>query len=258
MNEPAWPSMTPPSHVSPSKDYNVPQPVTQQPSFHSTLSSKAYDPLPQLVKMIPSHVPFTKEHEPVMSRPSPHKTYQIPSITNQQMTPPNEVPSKRPETIVSTLVPMHAPTPAPSKVHNPLQQSKKEELHTDLFDEPSLSDITSQPPAQAVCPARQSSKTYQNLPSLNQHSMLPHVASKRHETPILTVAPTLARPQYSNKVHDPLAQSKRTVLSCEPSNKAQDEPPPAQVSSQPPSQVAWLAHQPSKKCQKLPSMDQQP
>ena len=89
--------------------------------------------------------------------------------------------------------------------------------------------------------------------------MLPHVASKRHETPILAVVPTLAHPPVPSKVHDPLAQSKKTVLSCVPSNKAHDGPPPAQMSSQHPSQVEWLAHQqPSKKCQKFPSMDQQP
>ncbi|PUZ70275.1 hypothetical protein GQ55_2G214400 [Panicum hallii var. hallii] len=267
MDQPAWPSATPPSHASPFKEYNVPQPVTQQPSssFHSTLPSKAYDPLPPSVKMIPSHVPFTKEHEPVMSQTPPQtdrsasqarNTCQTPSITNQQMKSP-KVPSKRHETIVPTLVPMHAPTPAPSKVHNPLQQSEQAVLHTDVFDEPSLSDLTSQPPAQAVYPARQPSKTYKNLPSMNQQSMLPHVASKRNETPILAVAPTLAHPPVPSKVHDPLAQSKKTVLSCLPSNKAHDEPPPAQVSSQPPSQVAWHAHQPSKTCQKLPSMDQE-
>ena len=175
------------------------------------------------------------------------------------MTSPNEVPSKRRETIVPSLAPMHAPTPALSRVHNPLQQSKQEPLRTDVFDEPSLSDIALQPPAQSIYPARQPSKTYQKLPSLNQQSMLPHVASKRHETPILAVVPTLAHSPVPSKVHDPLAQSKKTVLSCVPSNKAHDGPPPAQMSSQHPSQVEWLAHQqPSKKCQKFPSMDQQP
>ncbi|TKW32569.1 hypothetical protein SEVIR_2G176000v4 [Setaria viridis] len=264
MDKPAW-SSAPPSHVPFfSKEYNVPQPATQQPPCHSNKPSKAYDLLPQSTQMIPSHVPSTKVHEPVASRPPPQadhsaiqpsNRYQTPSITNQQWAPPI-VPPKRPETIVPTLVPMHTPAPAPSKVHNPLQQSKQTALHNDTCDQPPQAHITTQPPPQAVFPARQPSKTYQNLPSMNQQSMS-HVPSKRCDNPVPAVAPMNAHPPVPSKVPTPLPESKKAVPSSVPSTKARDVPPPAQVPSQPPPEAVWLAHQPSKIYQKSPTMGQQ-
>ncbi|RCV11251.1 hypothetical protein SETIT_2G171300v2 [Setaria italica] len=259
MDKPAW-SSAPPSHVPFfSKEYNVPQPATQQPPCHSNKPSKAYDLLPQSTQMIPSHVPSTKVHEPVASRPPPQadhsaiqpsNRYQTPSITNQQWAPPI-VPPKRPETIVPTLVPMHTPAPAPSKVHNPLQQSKQTALHNDTCDQPPQSHITTQP-----LPARQPSKTYQNLPSMNQQSMS-HVPSKRCDNPVPAVAPMNAHPPVPSKVPAPLPESKKAVPSSVPSTKERDVPPPAQVPSQPPPEAVWLAHQPSKIYQKSPTMGQQ-
>ncbi|CAL5088999.1 unnamed protein product [Urochloa decumbens] len=261
--QPTWPS-TPLSRVSSlSKEYNVPgRPMTQQqPSCQSTSPSKAYDPLPHPTHMTPSRVPSTKVHEPVWtsSRSPPQaadysNTNQMLSITNQQLTPP-KVPSKRHETIVPTVVPTHALTPAPSsKVHKPLQ-SKQTVLHTN--DEPPLSHIASQPPEQAVYPARQPSKTYHNLPSMNQQSMLLHVPSKRYETPVPAVAPKDDPPPVPSKVHYPSAQSKKAVLSCVPSAKAHDNQQPAQVSSQPLPQAVWLARQTSKTYPKSATMNQQ-
>ncbi|CAN6195506.1 unnamed protein product [Urochloa humidicola] len=266
MDQPAW-SATTPSHLpSSSKADNVPQPMTLQPSCQSAVSN-AYDPLPQSsTQIIPSPVLSTKVHEPVVSQAAPQtdhsvihpsKIYELPPITNQHSEPP-KVPSKRHEIIAPTLVPMHSFTRAPSKVHDPLQQTKQAVLHTDASDEPPLSHIASQPPEQAVYPARHPSKTYQNLPSMNQQqSMLPHVPSKRYETRLPAVAPKDAPPAVLSKVHDPLAQSQKAVLSCVPSAKAHDKPQPAQASSQPVPQEVWLARQPSKTLPKSATKDQQ-
>ncbi|KAJ1289208.1 hypothetical protein BS78_02G146500 [Paspalum vaginatum] len=164
MEQPAWPSTPPASHVPSSI---VPQSAKQQPIM-------PHHPIDDLPSQSPRMIPSDNHQQSGVIQPS-NTYHQTPSITNQQqLAPPNKV---------------------ASKVHGPLQQS------TNGMDQ-------EQPP-EAIFPARQQSKTYQNLTPMNQKSLPPHAPSRRYETSLQAVAQTepsrdaIAKPsiEYYSETH---------------------------------------------------------